>query len=55
MTLVAVMFQVWQMTRSAAWTGAVGLAQAIPVIAVGLFAGSVIDRSDRRPAQPELV
>jgi MFS family permease len=48
MTLVAVMFQVWQMTRSTAWTGAVGLAQAIPVAAIGLFAGSVIDRSDRR-------
>ncbi len=48
MTLVAVIFQVWQMTDSTAWTGAVGLAQAIPIIAFGLFAGSIIDRSDRR-------
>jgi MFS family permease len=48
MTLVAVMFQVWRMTGSTIWTGAVGLAQAIPVIAFGLFAGSLIDRVDRR-------
>lgn len=32
MTLVAVMFQVWQMTHSVVWTGAVGLAQAVPII-----------------------
>lgn len=48
MTLVAVMYQVWQMTHSAVWAGAVGLAQAIPLMAFGLFAGSVIDRVDRR-------
>jgi MFS family permease len=48
MTLIAVMFQVWQMTGSTVWTGVVGLAQAIPIIAFGLFAGSVIDRVDRR-------
>lgn len=48
MTLVAVMFQVWQTTHSTAWTGAVGLAQAIPLIGFGLIAGSLVDRSDRR-------
>ncbi|MFJ9559839.1 MFS transporter [Streptomyces fuscichromogenes] len=48
MTLVAVMFQVWQTTRSTTWTGAVGLAQAIPLVALGLFAGSLVDRVDRR-------
>ncbi|MFE2431650.1 MFS transporter [Streptomyces sp. NPDC059373] len=48
MTLVAVMFQVWQMTNSTTWTGAVGLAQAVPLIVLGLFAGSVVDRVDRR-------
>ncbi len=48
MALVAVMFQVWQMTESTVWTGAVGLAQAVPIITFGLFAGSIIDRSDRR-------
>ncbi len=48
MTLVAVMFQIWQMTKSPAWAGAVGLAQAVPLITLGLFAGSVVDRVDRR-------
>ncbi|MEU3983748.1 MFS transporter [Streptomyces sp. NPDC026672] len=48
MTLVAVMFQVWQTTRSTTWTGAVGLAQAIPLVVLGLFAGSLVDRVDRR-------
>ncbi|MFC4114074.1 MFS transporter [Nonomuraea zeae] len=48
MTLVAVMFQVWHTTNSAAWTGAVGLAQAAPLVVLGLFAGSLVDRVDRR-------
>jgi MFS family permease len=48
MTLVAVMFQVWRETGSTVWTGAVGLAQALPVIVFGLFAGSLVDRVDRR-------
>ncbi|WSL80562.1 MFS transporter [Kitasatospora sp. NBC_01266] len=48
LTVVAVMFQVWQTTGSTAWTGAVGLAQALPLIAFGLFAGSLVDRVDRR-------
>ncbi|MFE4973945.1 MFS transporter [Kitasatospora sp. NPDC056651] len=48
MTLVAVIFQVWQETESPTWTGAVGLAQAVPLIALGLFAGSLVDRVDRR-------
>ncbi|MEW1655024.1 MFS transporter [Streptomyces sp. NPDC093707] len=48
MTLVAVMFQVWQLTHSTVWSGAVALAQAVPLIALGLFAGAVVDRVDRR-------
>lgn len=48
MALVAVMFQVWDQTHSTVWTGAVGLAQAVPLTAFGLFAGSLIDRVDRR-------
>ena len=48
MTLVAVLFQVWQMTHSAIWTGMVGVAQAAPIIVFGLFAGSLVDRTDRR-------
>jgi MFS family permease len=48
MTVVAVMFQVWHTTGSTVWTGAVGLAQAVPLVAFGLAAGSLTDRSDRR-------
>src|SRR5262245_10190902 len=48
MTLIAVMYQVWQMTGSTVWTGAVGIARTIPRVAFGLLAGSVTDRSDRR-------
>ncbi|MCX4637469.1 MFS transporter [Streptomyces platensis] len=48
MTLVTVMYQVWQTTHSTVWTGAVGLAQAVPLIVLGLFIGSFVDRVDRR-------
>jgi predicted MFS family arabinose efflux permease len=48
LTLVAVLFQVWEATRNPIWTGAVGMAQALPLIVFGLFAGTVVDRRDRR-------
>jgi MFS family permease len=48
LAFVAVMFQVWQLTESPVWTGAVGLAHAAPLLAFGLFAGTLIDRLDRR-------
>jgi MFS family permease len=48
LAFVAVMFQVWQLTESPVWTGAVGLAHATPLLAFGLFAGTLIDRLDRR-------
>jgi MFS family permease len=48
MTVVAVMFQVWQATGSTTWTGAVGMAQAVPLVVLGPFAGAVADRVDRR-------
>lgn len=48
LAFVAVMFQVWDQTASPAWTGAVGLAQAVPLIVLGLFAGTLADRLDRR-------
>jgi MFS family permease len=48
MTMVTVMYQVWDMTHSTVWTGAVGLANAAPTVVVGLFAGSWVDRGDRR-------
>jgi len=47
-TMVAVPYQIWQLTHSTVWTGAVGMAQAVPVVAVGLAAGSLVDRVDRR-------
>jgi MFS family permease len=48
MTVIAVMYQVWTLTRSTAWTGAAALASALPILVVGLFGGAVVDRSDRR-------
>ncbi|MGX1270112.1 MFS transporter [Streptomyces phaeoluteigriseus] len=48
MTMVTVMYQVWDMTHSSVWSGAVGLAQAVPMVGVGLFAGAWVDRADRR-------
>lgn len=48
LTLVAVLYQVWQATGSTLWTGAVGLAQAVPLIGLGMFAGALVDRVDRR-------
>ncbi|MEU4155088.1 MFS transporter [Actinoplanes sp. NPDC026670] len=48
MAVVAVLYQVWESTRSTIWTGAAGLAQALPIIVFGLFAGALVDRVDRR-------
>lgn len=48
MALVAVMFQVWQGTHSTTWTGLTGVAQAAPLILLGLLAGSYVDRTERR-------
>ncbi|MFJ6723430.1 MFS transporter [Streptomyces sp. NPDC091281] len=48
MTMVTVMYQVWDTTHSSVWSGAVGLAQAVPLVGVGLFAGAWVDRADRR-------
>lgn len=48
LAVVAVLFQVWQLTESPIWTGAVGIAHAAPLLAFGLFAGNLIDRLDRR-------
>jgi MFS family permease len=46
--LVAVLLQVWQLTASPAWVGAIGLARALPMIAGSLLGGSLADRVDRR-------
>jgi MFS family permease len=45
---VAVLFQVWELTRSPAWVGAVGAAEALPTIAFGLLGGVLADALDRR-------
>lgn len=42
------LYQVWEDTRSPLWTGAVGMAQALPLLAFGLFTGTLVDRRDRR-------
>jgi MFS family permease len=48
MTLFAVLFQVWELTGSTVWVGAIGLAKAVPMVVVGQVAGSLADAVDRR-------
>jgi MFS family permease len=45
---IAVPYQVYQLTRSNAWVGALGLAQLIPVLLFGLLGGAYADRINRR-------
>jgi MFS family permease len=47
-TLVAVLFQVWQLSHSTVWVGAIGLAQAVPRVVAGLVGGGLADTLDRR-------
>lgn len=46
--VVAVLFQVWEITASSAWVGVIGLATAIPTIVCGLIGGQLADAVDRR-------
>lgn len=46
--VVAVLFQVWEMTGSPFWVAAIGLTQAVPMIVMGLVGGPVADVLDRR-------
>ncbi|WP_304048332.1 MFS transporter [Jatrophihabitans endophyticus] len=48
MTTFAVALQVFRITGSSVAVGAVGLAQAVPLIVVGLLGGTLIDSVDRR-------
>ncbi len=48
MTGFAVVLQTYDLTRSSFAVGAIGLAQAIPALALGLFGGSFADTVDRR-------
>lgn len=50
-TAVAVMFQIWESTHSVMWSGAVGVAHAIPMLLLSVIAGSCADRFDRRRIQ----
>ena len=47
-TVVAVPYQVYRLTGSAALVGLLGLAQVVPLIGVSLLAGGLADRFDRR-------
>ncbi|WP_238335889.1 MFS transporter [Serinicoccus kebangsaanensis] len=46
--VVAVLFQVWEMTRNPFWVASIGVAQAVPMIVMGLVGGPVADVLDRR-------
>ena len=47
-TLVAVYVQIYQLTRSAAAVGVVGIVQLVPLMFASLFGGPLVDRLDRR-------
>lgn len=47
MVIVAVAYQVFLLTHSSLAVGLVGLFQAVPVIAAGLYGGALADRYDR--------
>ena len=48
MTSFALVLQIYELTHSSAAVGAIGLAQAIPALVVGLYGGSLADAVDRR-------
>jgi MFS family permease len=48
MTSFALVLQIYELTRSSIAVGAIGLAQAIPALVVGLYGGSLADAVDRR-------
>jgi MFS family permease len=47
-TVVAVPIQVWQLTRSTAAVGLVGVAGLLPLVVFGLYGGAIADAVDRR-------
>jgi Transmembrane secretion effector len=48
MTAVAIAYQVWSLTRSSFAVGLVGAFSVVPLIAFGLYGGTLVDRFDRR-------
>jgi len=45
---VAALAQVWDLTKSPVWTGTLGLASGVAMLALGPLGGSLADRFDRR-------
>jgi MFS family permease len=43
---VAIGWLTWDLTQSAAWLGIIVIAESIPTLTLGLFAGAVVDRVD---------
>jgi len=43
---IAIGWLTWELTESTAWLGGIALAEALPMIALGLIAGTVVDRMD---------
>ena len=43
---VAIGWLTWELTHSAAWLGIIVVAESIPTLTLGLFAGAVVDRMD---------
>lgn len=48
LAVVAVLAQVWNLTGSSVAVGAIGLAQAVPMVVCGLLGGALADGFDRR-------
>lgn len=48
LTAVAVALQMFAITRSSFWVGAIGLAAFVPLVVFGLYGGSLSDSVDRR-------
>jgi MFS family permease len=48
LTAFAVMLEVYDLTRSPFAVGAIGLAQMVPTLVVGLLGSSIVDATDRR-------
>ncbi len=48
LTAFAIPLQIWDLTHSAFAVGALGIAQMVPTLTVGLLGGSLADRMDRR-------
>lgn len=44
---VAIGWLTWELTQSTVWLGGIAIAEAAPTIALGFFAGTVIDRADQ--------